>query len=488
MASPGEVLVDTYGSAPNINGQSFTTMGNISLSEGTLLDVSSDAAGAVIIRGGQLMMTNATISADTVNQNGPATAVDIQVSGDIAITATQAIPAIAARTTGEGNAGGVRIATGNNMDVTANNVHDDFSLIDTHTSGLGIGGHVNINVSGNLNVTGTSGAETFFIDSGTQGFEENQGGDIMIKAGNIQINNADIATGDYFQRVFLGDDGSLGSGGNMTIMANASAPNINGKSFTTMGNIALSEGTTLDVSADAAGTVIIRGGQLMMTNATISANTVNQNGAESAVDIQVYGDIAIKATQPIPAITAVTTGDGNAGEVGIMADNNMNVTADEVTESFALIDTHTSGAGTGGSVNIDVSGNLDVTGPQAPSMFLIHSGIEGEGIQGGDISISGGNIQLREATIGSGDLFSRIILRVDVLGSGGNVSIVSDDVLQMTGAFISSDATFGKAGDQTVLARDVLGTTGGFSLLEEAGGEKLPSRLKNCLWIISQLT
>ena len=49
VASSGEVLADSFANAPNSNGQSFTTMGNISLLEGTTLDVSGDAAGTVII-------------------------------------------------------------------------------------------------------------------------------------------------------------------------------------------------------------------------------------------------------------------------------------------------------------------------------------------------------------------------------------------------------------------------------------------------------
>ncbi|MDH5586625.1 MAG: filamentous hemagglutinin N-terminal domain-containing protein, partial [Nitrospirota bacterium] len=37
VASPGEVVTDTYASAPNVNGQSFTSMGNIALLDGTVL-------------------------------------------------------------------------------------------------------------------------------------------------------------------------------------------------------------------------------------------------------------------------------------------------------------------------------------------------------------------------------------------------------------------------------------------------------------------
>ena len=54
VASPGEVLNPSFDSAPNVNGESFTDMGTVSLLQDAMLDVSSDAAGTVIIRGGQL--------------------------------------------------------------------------------------------------------------------------------------------------------------------------------------------------------------------------------------------------------------------------------------------------------------------------------------------------------------------------------------------------------------------------------------------------
>src|SRR6476620_8125550 len=103
VASPGEILLSNLQSAPNINGQSFTAMGNISLSEGALLDVSADAAGTVRIRGGQLVMDTATISADTGENNAAPVAVDVDVTGDLSIFTNQN-SAMTARATGAGNA------------------------------------------------------------------------------------------------------------------------------------------------------------------------------------------------------------------------------------------------------------------------------------------------------------------------------------------------------------------------------------------------
>ena len=151
VASPGEILLSNLQSAPNINGQSFTAMGNISLVEGAILDVSANAAGTVRIRGGQLIITEATISADTGNTNGAQTAVDIQLTGDLSI-ANDFNPAITARTTGSGDAGQVSIVS-SNMTVSTN-APTLITLIDTHTEGTGKGGDVSI-TTGNLLVTGS---------------------------------------------------------------------------------------------------------------------------------------------------------------------------------------------------------------------------------------------------------------------------------------------------------------------------------------------
>ena len=80
---------------------------------------------------------------------------------------------------------------------------------------------------------------------------------------------------------------------------------INGASFTTMGTVTLKEGAMLDVSGQLdeygnpigngnSGTVLVRGGQLVMDASTILANTCGGGGWRStAVDIQVSQEAAL---------------------------------------------------------------------------------------------------------------------------------------------------------------------------------------------------
>src|SRR6476659_5155758 len=61
VAGAGEISTVGYMPTPGM------TMGNISLSQGALLDVSADSAGTIQIRGGQLVISDSTFAANTAN-------------------------------------------------------------------------------------------------------------------------------------------------------------------------------------------------------------------------------------------------------------------------------------------------------------------------------------------------------------------------------------------------------------------------------------
>jgi filamentous hemagglutinin family protein len=68
VSSPGEVPANSAAAAltdPALNG--FTSLGNISLSQGTSIDTNADSAGRIVIRGGQFTMEDASLKAISVN-------------------------------------------------------------------------------------------------------------------------------------------------------------------------------------------------------------------------------------------------------------------------------------------------------------------------------------------------------------------------------------------------------------------------------------
>ena len=216
----------------------------------------------------------------------------------------------------------------------------------------------------------------------------------------------------------------------------------------TMGDINLSQGALLDVSADAAGTVRIRGGQFVIDSATISADTKNAAGAQDAIHINVTGDMSL-ANELSPALTARTTGSGNAGAINIQSGN-----LDAITSSsdslVALVDTHTSGTGTAGSVTI-TTGDLHTFEHHS---FFIDTGTAGTG-HGGAVGILGTNIFIEGESIATGNLRFGQGLGQDVSGSAGNLSITATETLQVAGSTINTDAWFAEAGNITLAARDV---------------------------------
>jgi filamentous hemagglutinin family protein len=152
VASPGEVL------APSFQTDSFTSMGAVTIKEGSTLDVSgqlgADAdgnpiggnSGTVFVRGGQLVMDASFIFANNLGAvDGASRAVDIQISQDVELSTSAAI---VVGTSGSGRGGDVVIE--------AEKLHlSDISEIRTEKSGPGPGGDLFLNV-GTLRLLGGS--------------------------------------------------------------------------------------------------------------------------------------------------------------------------------------------------------------------------------------------------------------------------------------------------------------------------------------------
>ena len=396
VASPGEILLSNLQSAPNINGQSFTAMGNISLSQGALLDVSADAAGTVRIRGGQLVMDNATISANTGEQNGAPIAIDIDVAGDMAISATEA-SALTAKAMGTGNAGEIRISSGN-LDV--NLATQGFvELIDSGTLGSGNGGKVNV-TTGNLTVNNTSEGFFVFIDSGTGG--TGNGGDVTLKVRNGDFNGAPINTGDSF---FFGS----GSAGNLYIGG------VNG-----MADSLSIPGSPLSTEA-----FLAKAGSITLEAHNIS---ITQNTFVSTISLLGRNPITINADQlsmdTVVRVQAQTIGPGNGGDITFNGKRLI------MTNESAFI-TNTLDNGNAGNIRVNASEYVRFADPQFAStpsgLFTNSTGREGTITSG-----NAGSIQVitprLEMTGGA-----RISTTTQTAGRGGDVTITAPDGIFLSG-------------------------------------------------------
>ncbi|MDN5940834.1 MAG: filamentous hemagglutinin N-terminal domain-containing protein [Nitrospira sp.] len=259
------------------------------------------------------------------------------------------------------------------------------------------------------------------------------GGDITIQGGTLEdgtIQAANLrAPGGQLNLV------SGASPGAVLVPSFQTGPNINGTSFTRMGTVTLKEGATVDVSgqlgtdADGnpiggnSGTVLVRGGQLVMDASTILATTVGAvDGASTAIDIQVLQDVTFS--------------------------------------NGAVIVTGTSGPGRVGDVHI-TAGSLTIE-----NRSRITTAISGLGVAGGDVFLNVGRLSL----LGSGTLIRSINTSgtdldgdgtVDATGKGGNITVqgiqgtnsVADSVVLSGGSGITSDAQAGSGGGGRISIR-----------------------------------
>jgi filamentous hemagglutinin family protein len=393
VAGPGEISTIDYLPSPGM------TMGNINLSQGAILDVSGDSAGTVRIRGGELVMDTAMISADTINANGAPVAIDIDIPGNVSISNTD-IPALTARTTGAGNAGEIKITSGS-MDVTSTlNQGFFFSAIDTHTSGSGNAGNVNIS-TGTLTVTGDPSGASIFIDSGTSGPAPGRGGDVSIKAGTIGFEAATISTGNFVAS-FL-DGSGVGTAGNVNItadhlqMKNGSAIITDQTDFVNpagrSGNINiaardfnLSFSGLSTSGSQQSGSIVITGDQLI----------ANESNVQSITTAKAGGGISIKEKviefSGGSTIASSTGGNGDAGPITITA-----------TDHLAFLNSNTQGGRPSGIFNTNSIGQSGTIG------------------NAGDVVITTPSLQLTGG--------SRIDTTTATSGRGGNITIFADSIV-----------------------------------------------------------
>ncbi|MGE3153215.1 MAG: filamentous hemagglutinin N-terminal domain-containing protein [Nitrospiraceae bacterium] len=468
VASPGEIPVSNFQIAPTMTG------GAITLAQGSLLDVSANAAGTVRIRGGELVMDNATISADTVNANGAPTAVDIQLTGDLSITA-ELKPAITARTSGTGDAGEIRIVS-ENMSITGIN-EDVLSVIDSQTSGSGKGGNVNI-TTGNLEMVGDPVGIVWSINSGTT--NEGRGGDVTIAAKNITMEDTYIVTGD------ANFDGASGSSGNISISTDSLQMVFSSIETTTTeggsGAISLAaESIQLETSSISATSAESQGGAITITGDRVVL--ADESSIESITGDLQGGDITVNGkvveVNGGSTIFSNTIGDGDAGTIRISAKDRVSLIGTSGTAANGIFTVSgvagvvtglLGGSGQAGDVVI-VTPKLEMTGGSMINTATLTSGRGGDvTIQAGTLSMSGQLLRPNQAAISAGGnqvaggIFTSTVgtnLCSGLCGDAGGVSITTGTLSLTDGSRINSGtSSTGRGGEIAISAQDSISLSG----------------------------
>ncbi|TKB59021.1 MAG: filamentous hemagglutinin N-terminal domain-containing protein [Nitrospira sp.] len=500
VASPGEVLVPSFQTGPNIAGASFTTMGTVMLKEGATLDVSGQLdefgapigngnSGTVFVRGGQLVMEASTIQAITWGSvDGERAAVDIQVSQAVALTSAT----IVTLTFGSGRAGDVLLTA---PTLTIENAPQ--SIFTTTGEGGGVGGDVILNV-GTVSLMGGSS-----IESSSQMHNATPG---LGQGGNVTIQGLE-GSGSAAESVALFGDSSLssvtsgsGDGGRVaitsksvtmdgfatTVASRTEGVGLPGDIVVSVQHANLSGGATIttlsgstDSNASEAATVTVQG----LGDPGSMADSVALSGLGSGIvsdtqGLASAGDVAVHAKTviltdgaAIQSGTPLTSGAGgivtiDAGSVDISggsiirslanraAAGEIIIMANTLILANGFIASKTVSSSRGGDVELNV-GNVSLS-----NSATIDSSASGTG-RAGDITMNVGTLSLANGSeISSASIGTEAITNPDdgtiqAPGTAGNVVITAAGRFTSDGSIVATSAEANHGGDVSITAHSV---------------------------------
>jgi len=457
--SKGEIIPSESGLVLNADG------GTISF-EKTLIETSGLGSGSVFVRGGQLLMQNSSIQANTIGeQNGKS--IDMKLSNAVKMNGDLLV--ISSNTFNKGNAG--------HITVTSPLIEISESIIHASTMSEARAGDITIK-SGDINLF--EGA-TIANDS----FASGSGGQLEI-----------TATGQFLvsdQRLFLDKEntkfstglssGAIGNGDGGHLVIHAKQLILDGGVITTNTH-----------QAGKAGKIIINADKLEVINGgIISATALSQaQGRGGNIEINVSDTLHLsgfrlgftKTTTDFfqniqSGIAALTFGEGAAGNVSILAKN-------IAIEDYGAIGSATGGSGTAGHTLIQVddlymkSGGIITTGSGGIVGGNIYLGTGAGGtlkvIANGNITISG------YSDFSPSGLFSNTL----VSGEGGNLEIKANYLILNDNATISANSLgIGKAGNVKIQANAIeINNHGNISTSAEyASGGNISVSTQNTLYL-----
>jgi filamentous hemagglutinin family protein len=274
----------------------------------------------------------------------------------------------------------------------------------THTSGAGDGGAIKIAASKvTLNYTGEQLFRAAVINSGTSG--AGNGGDVVITAtGDVSLHRVAI-TSDTVEVLPFGPVSGTGN----------------------------------------AGSIVIKGENVTVTDSQISTNGVLATGNTGALEIETTSSVKLIGTSFVESVSG-------SGQLA----GNVTITAKELLmEGGAVITAHTQGAGNAGNIIIEAD-DLVIGGESpGPPSSIRNDSIEGATGNAGTIDLSVGRLTLNpQSTISSVGAGGGNAGNVEVHGLGGKESKADFITLNNSAIFAFTEGQ-GTGGNISVAANDV---------------------------------
>ena len=297
--------------------------GNLSISN-SLIDVSGDGAGTILIRAGQSEINSSFLFANNVGAIDAAlgkgidirasslevassritTNTDGQDAGNLSVTVDNQlsvvnIGGIVSETSAAGNAGNVTVNAGK-LDIDGQGLVTEISS-STLPGSTGNAGNVSVTVDNQLSVVGGGQINSITFAAG-------HAGNVTVKAGQLDIDSqgnpvlSEITSNTFF--------GSTGNAGNVDV--------------TVAGQLSVDNGVIgSNTAAGHAGNVTVNAGQLDIDGqgqfSIISSNALNEStGNAGKINVNVKGQLSILNGG---AINSRIGGIGNAGRVTVNAAN-----------------------------------------------------------------------------------------------------------------------------------------------------------------------
>ncbi|OQW91875.1 MAG: hypothetical protein BWK78_03305, partial [Thiotrichaceae bacterium IS1] len=427
IAQTGEVSV------PDLEVAAIGKQGTISILDHADLNVDGAGGGEIVIRGGQLVVEESSLQANTLaEQNGRG--IQLRLTESVQLNGKSA--QITSNTFGSGSAGSITVSTPhltiNQGKLLTNSFSDGAAgdvYIDTLQTAIHEGGKI-LNEShgkghaGNLTIIAKEGL--FIVDKrifpkretaeflshvSSAAFKEGAGGRITIHASQLVVDGGSIVSHSHTQ----------GDAGEIEVEAD-SVKIING---------GLISATILSQSSGKGGSITFR------VKDTIQLSGFRPGFSVTSTDV-------FENMQS--AIAAITFGSGHAG--------NIYLSAKELTvENQSSIGAATGGVGNAGSLTIEVD-----------NLYLKSGGIitdSSGGIVGGKLFLGTGaggtaKITARESIVATGRGYfspSGILSNTLATGQGGNVEIQTNRLYLADGAEISANSLgTGQSGELRIQA------------------------------------
>jgi large exoprotein involved in heme utilization and adhesion len=370
VASAGEVIPAISEQGSDLKMEGFSRLGKIKATQGAHINTDSAGGGSILIRGGRLVVDNATISSNTqANVDGARVGVDAQIAEDMVVANAGHIESTV---TGSGSGGSTELKV---KQLTLTNG----ARIDTSTNGSGRGGALSVAATDSVSISGrdSTGAKSGLFSNA---LGKGNGGKLSVSASTLTM--SDRGTID----AHTASDGNAGNvevqAGQLTLTGGAQIQARSGVSEFKDGVLTYSgtggSGRGGDLTVCATESIAIAGDDSDGNYSGLFSNTVNTGDAGklsvSAPVLQMDGG----------AIGAGTLGDGNAGDIDVQV-GRLTLTGGTITNSvgirefiaspFPLI--YTGGPGRGGNLTVNATESISLFGGSA---LITRTGGKGDAV------------------------------------------------------------------------------------------------------------